>query len=111
MYQRLTGCVEDVRRIAELSGLQTLSLEIRDEDHVEESSPSDVYDIASLLVSELAWLHAQNVNLKPARRVVYPGKRLPAHVFQRAGILENQLGALQKQVAANPMWLVSGADQ
>ena len=52
---RLAQCVELVRSIAEAEGLPALQLRL-DESSLEAVSPSDVYDIATLLVAELAYL-------------------------------------------------------
>ena len=68
-------------------------------------TPSDVYDMATLLISELdyLWTHAENaVSPRPA---YYPGRKLPSHVYQRAGLLERQLAELEKLVEATPSWL------
>lgn len=73
VYRRLTDCLERVRRISELSGQQMLTLNVTAAQW-ENATPSDVYDIASLLVSELAFLHSKLANARPPRRVVYPGR-------------------------------------
>ena len=67
--------------------------------------PSDVYDLAALLVSELAHLHAQKTNALPPRRTFYPGRKLPSHVFQRVGVLSRQIDAIREMAEANPNWL------
>lgn len=104
VYWRLVHCFQLVKEIGNLSGLQILELNPRiDEDEVVE--PSEVYDIASLVVSELAFFHSQLREAKPQRKVYYPGRKFPAHVYQRVGILEAQLVKLKKHVEVHPNWL------
>ena len=67
--------------------------------------PSDVYSMATLLVSELTYLHMQVDDFEPPIRTYYPGSKLPSHVYQRVGILEAQLTELEKRVGLTPDWL------
>jgi hypothetical protein len=53
VYHRLVACFAWVRAIMEHAGLDTLTLN----HHPEMVTPSDVVDIASLIVSELSFLH------------------------------------------------------
>ena len=100
VYQRLVGCFERTRRIAEGLGIQVLALEVGAEE-LAVVTPSDVYDIASLLVAELAHLHTQFRDVAPPHETYYPGRKFPSHVYQRVGILESQLIELQKQLSEN----------
>jgi hypothetical protein len=104
VYQRLVGCFSVIREIAAISGLGTLELQTS-ADHLEHVTPSDVYDIASLLVSELAYIHAQLDGAKSPRQVYDPGRKFPSDVDQRAGILEAQLLELRRLVDTHPDWL------
>ncbi|MEE8104660.1 MAG: hypothetical protein V3T86_03900 [Planctomycetota bacterium] len=102
VFRRLVSCFERCRAIAESAGLPLLELEAK---RTEGLSPSDVYDVASLVVSELAYLHAQLKDSPPPREVFQPGTKFPAHVYQRAGLLESQLIQLEEVVGKNPDWL------
>ncbi len=104
VHRRLIGCFSVIRDIAAGSGLDILEFQTSD-DHTEYVTPSDVYDIASLLVSELAYIHSQLDGAKSPRQVYYPGRKFPSDVDQRAGILEAQLLELRGLVAAHPDWL------
>lgn len=104
VYRRLLGCVERIRRLADLSGLELLELQV-DEKLIQQAEPSDVFDIASLVVSELSYLHGKLTDAKPPRDVYYVGRKFPAHVYQRVGILERQLAELDRRVQENPDWL------
>jgi hypothetical protein len=104
VYRRLVGCFERVRMIAHTSGLDMLELETS-ETRIQQATPSDVFDIASLLVSELAYLHGKLRDSEPPRRAYFPGRKFPSHVFQRAGILEQQLISLDERIQQQPNWL------
>ena len=112
VYLRLVGCFNRIREIADRSGLEILELEVDGtKKAAENAEPGDVYDIASLLVSELAFLHSQLKNGKPPREVFFAGRKFPSHVYQRAGILEKQLEKLEKLAAAEPGLLRSSAEK
>ena len=68
--------------------------------------PTDVYDIASLIVSELEFLASylphENV---PLPQITVPSPVLPAHNFQRARQLQTAIGMLAEAVRARPDWL------
>jgi hypothetical protein len=106
VYRRLLECIDRIRAIAKLSGLEMLELNI-DEKQIPEAVPSDVFDVATLAVAELAYLHSKLPDAKPIREVYYVGRKFPSHVFQRVGILESQLTALEQLVRENPGWLES----
>lgn len=103
VYRRLTECFQLIRQIAELSKLSVLTLDIS-KAKLAEVTPSDVHVIASLIVSELAYLHAQLPDARAAREVHDPGRKFPSHVYQRAGILKGQLQELQNLVRQHPNW-------
>ena len=104
VYRRLIACYHLIRQIAASSGLKMLTLETS-EAHFEQVTPSDVYDLAALVVSELSYLHAQMEDAQPHREIYYPGRKFPSHVYQRAGILEKQLIDLERRVKEKPTWL------
>jgi hypothetical protein len=107
VYQRLAGCLELIRQIAGHSKLEILQLDVSDVK-VAEVTPSDVYVVASLVASELAYLHAQLPDAQMTRKTYYPGRKFPAHVYQRAGILTEQLQQLEALVQDDPDWLLGG---
>lgn len=104
VYRRLIDCYWLIRQIARSSGLNMLTLETG-EARLEQVTPSDVYDLAALVVAELSYLHAQLEDAQPHREIYYPGRKFPSHVYQRAGILEKQLIDLQRRVKEQPNWL------
>ncbi len=104
VYRKLLDCFAIIRRIAETSNLSMLSLEV-DEGNLPTATPSEVYDVATMLVSELAYLWEQLDNVPPPRPAYYPGRRFPSHVYQRALLLERQLAELDQLVDSRPGWL------
>lgn len=104
VYRRSLEIFEQLRSIADQSGLEMLKLTVNDEI-IEQATPSDVYDIVSLLVSELAYVHSHVPDAKPPRNVVFPGRKFPSHVYQRAGILKAQLSELERLSKDAPDWL------
>jgi len=103
VYRRLIKCFGLIQEIARRSGLTILEREPTDEDllHV---NPGDDYNMASLIVSELAYINRKAGNAVPPQSY-FPGLKFPSHVYQRVGILEAQLTELLKQVKARPNWL------
>ncbi|MFQ5777472.1 MAG: hypothetical protein ACE5IP_05645 [Terriglobia bacterium] len=111
VYNRLLECYARAETIMERSRIEVLKLEPAGAEAAEERpteiDPSDVFDIATLLVSELAYLHVQLQYTEPPTQAYDPGFKVPAHVYQRAGILLRQLADLENLVEANPNWLTS----
>lgn len=95
VYFRLENCTNIISSIYHRARLPTLTFQGK-QAQPGAISPSDVYDIASLIVSRLAYLHrAENCNRQPMEPF-YPGLKFPSHVFQQAGILEQQLIQLSR---------------
>jgi len=68
-------------------------------------TPSDVYDLASLVVSEMLYLHSLHGEAATPKASYYPGEKLPSHVYQRAGRLLSQIALLEKYTLADSDWL------
>lgn len=104
VYRRLASCFQRLHTVAAISGLEMLTFV--DEGLGNETvSPSDVYDVATLVVSELAYFDSRLETGREPREVYFPGRKLPSHAFQRAGILERQLEELTVRVQEQPDWL------
>ena len=105
VYERLLGCYERIRIIAKRSNIKMLTLLV----NVEKLNivPSDVYDIASLVVSELAFIHSISAGLSPPRDTYDSGRKFPSHVYQRVSILEAQIKLLEIATKNAPNWLAS----
>lgn len=96
VYMRMQQCYSLVRALAERRGFTMLNFELS-EQRAMQVTPSDVSDLASLVVEELLSLHAHYPDARAPTQAYYPGARFPAHVYQRAGLLE---AILQDLVAA-----------
>ncbi len=90
VYFHLLKCMKIISRIHRLAGLDMLEI---DSSRINEKSitPSDVFDIAALVVARLDFLHKSFAVTKPPREVYYSGRKYPSDVCQHVGILEKQL--------------------
>ncbi len=104
VFYRLVRSYAIIRDIGTRSGLNMLEMDVTGIDN-RLIVPSDVYDIASLMVSELAHVHAQLKDKMPPRAVYNPGRKFSSHVYQRVGILEAQLLELNTRVGNSSDWL------
>ncbi len=105
VYRKLLENLEVVREILEKSGYYMMDFEPLETESI---TPSDVFDVASLLVAELVFLHSQAVGAASPRKAYHPGDKFPSHVYQRAGLLHAALSDLLVQVQRNPAWLKAG---
>jgi hypothetical protein len=107
VFLRLVQCFKQVEDIARLSGTAVLHLDAKAAKHAMNDfdiQPSDVYDLATLLVSDLTYLYGKLQDVPPIPSVPFPGRKFPSHVYQQAGILLDHLRVLEQQVRANPDW-------
>ncbi|TWT34170.1 hypothetical protein [Blastopirellula retiformator] len=95
VYRRLLHCFAHVKAIAEANGVAVMDFYVQESD-LASVEPSDVSHLASLLVSELAYLHSLSPQPRQPHPVYSAGDKFPAHVFQRGGILEIQLQRLHE---------------
>ena len=101
VYRQLYDCFTLIKQIADTSDLSMLDLKLS-ENSLDTVSPSDVYDIASLLISELAFLHSTLESAPPPRKSVYPGRKIPSEVYQRSKLLELQLQEIHRLATSQP---------
>jgi hypothetical protein len=106
-YDRIAGVVTNLQKVIARSGLNALQQAPERPGDVNEVVPGDVFDIASLALAEVAFLHAHQGDANPPYpfEANLPGRKLPSHVFQLAGVLESQVNALNKLVDKKPGWL------
>ncbi len=104
VFHRLIRSYVLIRNVGIRSGLSMLEMDVSaiDDNHI---VPSDVYDIASLIVSELAFVHRHIKGSVTPREVYNPGRKFPSDVYQRVGILEAQLQELSDRVGDSASWL------
>jgi len=109
VFNRLVECYRKIERVTKRSGIETLRIRVAkletDIDDPAQVSPSDGYNMAVLIVSELAYLHqALGYADVPTPRIEL-GFKLPSDVYQQAGVLLAQLTELDRLVKDNPGWL------
>jgi hypothetical protein len=95
VHEKLLACFKIIRRLGSASDHNVLTVTVPD-GGVGDVSASDVYDIASLLVAELAYFHSRIPDADPPENAYYPGLKFPSHVFQRAELLRRQLETLER---------------
>jgi hypothetical protein len=95
VYQQLVYLYGDLGDVFEKFGKSCLALEDT-ETQRQNVEPSDVYDLAVLVASQLRHFHAllpEKPDIKPS---YYPGKVVPSDVYQRLGILQQQINELKR---------------
>jgi hypothetical protein len=103
-YDHLIDCYMVLGSIARASNINMLNLATQNLDRPDIQS-NDVYDLTTLVISELAYLHAHLPHSPPPQPVRFHGPILPSHVYQQVSGLLAQLQVLEKQVQAHPEWL------
>jgi hypothetical protein len=73
--------------------MNTLRFEV-DPGQMTTVAPDDVEDLAALILEQLDAVHRVFPAASSQNRAYYPGRRFPAHVYQRAGLLERILDDL-----------------
>ncbi len=91
-YERLEACLAKAAALITKRGGSALAARGTPANVL----PGDVYDLANLVLGELAYLHSITQNAAPLYAFEPPttGHRLPAHVHQLARTLEAQLTSL-----------------
>lgn len=97
VYRRLVEAYEMIREIGSKLDHPTLEL-IQWTDEEESIHPGDVFDIASLMVSELAYIHQDIPEAKQPRKIIWERGKFPSDVYQRVGVLEDQLQEILKRL-------------
>lgn len=94
-YDRLLGCLDLVRAALKSGGKSALEISARGET---DAVPGDVFDLASLVLAEVAYLHGttSGVTAPYPFEVQSASRRVPSHCYQRIGLLEAQLAQLAK---------------
>lgn len=101
VYQSLISCLRRIGRITQTLGFAVLDIDTRQTD-MTQITPGDVFVAASLVVSQLDHLYKQLGDGKAPPQAYYPGRKFPAHNYQRIGILQAQLQQLEHFIATNP---------
>ena len=91
VFGRLIRCYAVVRRIAQRSELAMLEFEV---DFDQPVSPSDVFDLASLVFSEVRYLATQ-IDVKKRYKFHAHTNKVPSDVYQQAQYLEALLVKLE----------------
>lgn len=92
-YAKLQQCLALVGATIAKRGEQSLT----ERGTPSDIQPSDVYDLANLVLGEIAFLHTLTAGAQPLHAFEPGGEghRLPSHVYQLARTLEAQLASLR----------------
>lgn len=101
VYYRLYTCLQLINQIYQARAMEILEIDIGsiEREHI---TPSDVFDMASLVVARLDFLHKRSSSRRQPRETYFPGRKFPADVFQQASVLEQQLVSLLSFLATQP---------
>lgn len=92
-YRALEACLVTVEKKLAAKGQTALTARAS----LPDAAPTDVYDLANVVLGEVAYLHSLDGAHNPPIHAFEPGghgHRLPAHVYQLARTLDAQLAAL-----------------
>lgn len=96
VYRRVLECLGIAQDIGEQNGISVLQLNLRRELRRRDIMPSDVYDLATTVLAEVAYLtltlDAFDVDVPPIER---PKHIFPSHVYQLVGMLQEELARLE----------------
>lgn len=99
VYRRVLECLQLTTTIGEKRGISVLRPNLRRELRRKDIAPSDVFDVATTVLSELAFLtlelDAKDVPPTPLEK---PKHVFPSHVYQLAGMLQDELAKLEESV-------------
>ncbi|MEJ2406643.1 MAG: hypothetical protein P8171_20585 [Candidatus Thiodiazotropha sp.] len=102
VFNLLIECYMRIREIAMLSKIEVLEIHSVSKNGL--YVPSEVYDIATLLVSELSYIHDTVPGLSKANNSYFPGRVYPSDVYQRGLLLKRLLSNLHDLIMKNPDW-------
>jgi len=104
VFKRLSDGYGIIFEVDGLSKVQMVKLNTQKMVHPK-ITPSDVYGLASLVLSELVYFHAL-IKARPPFKAPPLGRKItPSDVFQQSGTLLKYLMELDKQVKTKPGWL------
>ena len=99
VYRRVMECLGIAQAIGTKQGIDVLQLNLRRELRRRDIAPADVYDLATTVLAELAYLtlvlEARDVDLPPVER---PKHIFPSHVYRLAGMLQDELARLEAKL-------------
>ncbi len=103
VFRQLIECLSIIRRIAELADIPMLDF---DPDYSQNIGPSDVYDIASLVFSEVRHMSTL-AGARKRYRIRSREDKVPSDVFQQARWLEDLLIEFEKRARHQVDWRTS----
>ena len=99
VYFRLLLILEKIQKLYEMLSLSKLHIDTHNIQKANITS-SDTFDLAALIVARLDYLYSWLGHQQEPVQAFYPGNKYPADVYQRSGILLNQLQQLSQYTTA-----------
>jgi len=99
VYEQLLKCFDRVKEINRFLGEEIINYQV--DDIGPYIVPGDVFDLASLLVSEVQSIRQQLIEEKQIKQlapIAYPGRKAPSHVYQNGKYLEVILRTIETQL-------------
>ncbi len=93
VFFQLQDCLDRISEIYQIAELPSLEVDARGVRKTN-ITPGDVFDIASLVVARLDFLHKHFAMQRLPRDPFYPGRVFPTDVYRQAGVLQTQLEQL-----------------
>jgi len=87
VYAELLSCITILEAISKNLDVEMLKLK-RDEVKIGHQTPSDVFDMASIVVSELSNMRRKYLTTDNPNVTDFPGKKIPSDVYQKVGLLK-----------------------
>lgn len=103
-YQHLLTIIKTLGEIARLKNISFIQV---DAEHASTAKTFDVYNLSILINSQLLYLYHQIFPDGVVLEAYYPGWKFPSHVYQRIGILEQQINQLVGIALKHPNWLLN----
>ncbi len=94
VYNILVDNFEIIERIYKKLHLNMLNLNLNSMSSTN-IIPSDVYNMTSLVVSELSYIHSSLHITKEPYNIIYPINVLPSNVYQKAKLLKDKLNSIK----------------
>ncbi|MCL9682962.1 hypothetical protein [Legionella maioricensis] len=102
-YQRLFAIMKTLNDIAKLKNIPFIQIEVED---VSSAITSDVHNLATLINAQLLYLYHQVMPDGSVMQAYYPGWKFPSHIYQRSGVLEQQINQLLHIARVHSNWLL-----
>ena len=104
VFERLTSSYATVAELARVSGQQALVLKADSRGRTD-LYPGDNYDLAALVLSEVAYLYALSIDELPPPLPPDPREISVTDVYEQVKLLDHHLMLLLNHARQHPQWI------